>query len=178
MKNKIQEKLEWMKANDPRFKNMFTGPNKIELAGIPSLEGMMVKFRHPNDQPYVEVARISEPGAFGQTNIAVYIYGRNDYAAEFDQPHFFVNLENKKKKNIVFQIPDLNQPLQELKILWDFDKKDKGRYNRTSLKEKIIRWLPDLNADDPLHSNHEMMIIEWNLLNKGNPQVQKMEWYK
>jgi hypothetical protein len=48
----------------------------------------------------------------------------------------------------------------------------------STLTDKLIKWLPDRNADNPSHSNHEMLVIEWNLLNKDNPEVQKMEWYR
>jgi hypothetical protein len=170
------ERLKWLKENDPRFKDMDIRPHKIDLSGIPHLEGIMVKFRHPQAQPFVEVARLSEPGAFGRAKMAVYIYGRHDYCPDFSEPHFFVNLANHKKKNIIIRIPALNSPVPDLEILWDFDRT--GKSDRKPLKDKLRHWLPEHNADDPLHSNHEMLVIEWNLLNKDNPEVQKMEGYR
>jgi hypothetical protein len=170
------ERLKWLKDNDPRFKDLDIGLHPVDISGIPYLEGLMVKFRHPDEQSFVNVARINDPGNIFFKDSAIYVYGRADYSPEFHEPHFFVNLQNKEKQNIIFKIPDLNSPVLFLEILWDFDKISK--YDRAPLKAQIIRWLSVLNYKDPLHSNHEMLVIEWNLLNKDNPNVLQMEWYR
>ena len=181
MSNLIHEKLEWLKQNDPQFRNLYTGPQSQEIP---------VLGRHRNeDDLYDEIrqnhlcrhfqvdsVRINLLREFPESNLLVYVSGGQYYRTTHGQPHFTVYLDSDKKEHLHIKIPDIQTQVTDLEIMGSFDGKEWE--NRMNIKKELLNWLQEYSTEYPTKSNHQTIIIKWNKLNRGNKAALQMEYIK
>jgi hypothetical protein len=130
--------------------------------------------QNSNLELLVEMARINDLHDFSSSNITVYVFGGMGYRTEHGLPHFTVFLDKNKKQNINILIPEIDEPLNDLKILVAFDKQDWN--TRAWLRKELIEWLKRINTFEPDRTNLQKIISEWNTLNRDNPSVKQMKF--
>lgn len=133
---------------------------------------------HQNDDMVVEMARINDKKSFP---FDVFVYGGNSYGSgrnEHGEPHFHFsdNIKNPDKINISIKIPTKKEwkSNKELTIIED-SKKQYNWEGRKKIKSIITTWLDENNCDLKTITNLDMIILQWNILNKDNENIKQVE---
>jgi hypothetical protein len=151
-----------------KLKNLF---NLNEYKNLKSI--------HLHDNSLVEMARINDKSEFPYD---VFVYGGDSYGSgrnEHGEPHFHFS-DNIKSKNSKFKlsviIPDFNEWKNNKELIISETNKNDLSWNGLK-KEKInlINWLDDSNIDLPTITNLQMIITQWNILNKDNKMLRKFQ---